>query len=599
MRNTEKKSNKFVVLATYGFAVLCLLLGLFLPLFNGKDVLALKLLEVFKSLANKESEFDLAYHIKFFGMGKAFDFMALVVVLYTLVTVVALAGLVPAVLSVVRKNGKLAKKIYYGVEIAALIVLSLFFVIALQEWVNCYNMVIAICGTFAALLALRTMDKGKKAAVKIALFVLSAIGFLALFNFVSLLEKQAEFNKLSQKVSSGMVETSSGANYLTLLFTEKFSDVFRELSEAKYKALIIFAEFTATVVLINFFIDAVRMATRKDKKVGCIFNLVRFGLEFVLAICLLATALICKTNVGMMLIVILIVAAMQVGISVVKFVNVVLKKSDNNKVAEKAQQDTVEPEAPEAFGNEEPTADVYADEEFVEPQFVTEEYNADETYESFTPTAPADEVAENDEEEDDNDGYVSPEEDMQAHPAETVNTEEPVSNEDGDEIDYEIKTDGTYLLPPDETVKEPEDAPVEEAPAEEPVEEIAADELAEEAAEVETVEEAVEEIAKEPPAEEPVEEIAAEEPAEEVAEIETVEEAVEEIAEEPPAEEPVEEIAAEEPVETIEEVTEQPAVEEPVEEAPAEEERKDYREEIKPYNPYEKRNENNPFRPYE
>ena len=70
-----QKSKKFVLLATYAVAVICLLAGLFLPLFEGKSLLALQLPDVFKSLLNKGlgegAKYDaIAFPIQFFGMGK-------------------------------------------------------------------------------------------------------------------------------------------------------------------------------------------------------------------------------------------------------------------------------------------------------------------------------------------------------------------------------------------------------------------------------------------------------------------------------------------------------------------------------------------------
>lgn len=539
MQNAENKSKKYVVLATYAIAVICLLAGLFLPLFDGKNLLALQLGDVFKSLGNKENEFSLAYSINLFGIEKlGFDFMALVIVLYLVVTALSLFALVPVILSVL-KEGKLAKKFYYGIEIAALIVLSLFFVVALQERSKNYNMVIAIVGTAIALAALCVLDKGKDSAIKIALFALSAIGFLALFDYVLLLGQEEAFEAFTTKLSPALVSDGSGANYLTLLFATKLSEALA-LLDAKNKILLIVAAITATVVLINFFIDAVKLATGRDRKFGKIFDIARYGLELAGAVVTLILALVCKESVGIMLIVILAAAALKLAIAIVRFISGILKKPDNERVDDAVDE-------PETDGYNEPLLiDGYSDEDFIDDELTeTEELKADDGY-----LPPSDD--DNTEPEDD-DGYISPEEDeeqqaaeQQAEEAEAEQTEEPaeeVKPAEEEIEDYEIKTDGTYLLPAEEEAKQTESA---------------------------------EEEAQPEPEEEPIEE-AAEEAAPAEEESETVEESAEEIAEEPAAEETEEE----KPEDDLEETVQRP-----------------YHEEIKPYNPYE-RHSSNPFRDFE
>ncbi len=182
-----QKSKKFVLLATYAVAVICLLAGLFLPLFEGKSLLALQLPDVFKSLLNKGlgegAKYDaIAFPIQFFGMGKKIDFMAVIIVLYLAVTGLSLLAAAPVILSV-RKEGKLAVKLCYAFEISAVTVLSLYLVIALQfypEFPVHYNMIVALGGSFVSLLLLCCMDKGKSGIVRIVLFLLSAVAFLSL-----------------------------------------------------------------------------------------------------------------------------------------------------------------------------------------------------------------------------------------------------------------------------------------------------------------------------------------------------------------------------------------------------------------------------------
>lgn len=554
-RYSMQKSKKYVLLATYVIAVLCLAAGLFLPFYDGKNILALKLGDVFKSLLNKENGFGLAYPVSLFGIEKLhFDFMALVIVLYTAVTALSLLAFVPVALSV-RKEGKLAKGFYYGIEATAIIILSLYLTVALINDNLNYNFVIALSGTVLALVALCGLDKGKNAALKIILFLLSAIGFLALFNIIALVLSDEAYKTFSEnsKFNPFFAQTSikdfSGAGALTSLFTAKFSETLAEFTELKFKTLMIMCEIASVIVLLNFFIDTVKLCTGKDGKVRNIFNIARYGIELIAAVCVLVMALVCKANIGIMLIVVLAVAGVQLAIAIVRFVFGLLKKPENKRVAEIHDEPVHEIDViPEAI-NEEPVfvdsdgystvdlGDDYSDGDYTSPATDGDGYE--------TPveevTQPIEEIPVEEEKQE-----VTEEVEEEIQPVEPPVIEDDYKTPEEDENDYVIEQQTEYI---DEVTEEQKEEIIEEASEEEHTEEVEA---------------------------QPEEEIKAEEIPEEVTE--EIEQA------EQPIEEPAEE--AEEPVEV-----EQPVVEE-------EEATPPYREEIKPYNPYERHN-NNPFRAYE
>ena len=401
-----QKSKKFVLLATYAVAVICLLAGLFLPLFEGKSLLALQLPDVFKSLLNKGlgegAKYDaIAFPIQFFGMGKKIDFMAVIIVLYLAVTGLSLLAAAPVILSV-RKEGKLAVKLCYAFEISAVTVLSLYLVIALQfypEFPVHYNMIVALGGSFVSLLLLCCMDKGKSGIVRIVLFLLSAVAFLSLFNFVILLGKEEAYVSVYEKIKlgSGYIKNDNGAGYLTLLFTKKISDLFKEDVSVKDRALIMLAALTATVVLINYFIDAVRLGTGRDKKFGRIFYISRYGLGLALAVCVLATTFICKSRIGIMLIILLVAVAIQLTISVIRIVSSAIKKKANavsEQEAEDADEITIwkEPEPAKLTATAGATVEEF--EEIPEAEIIEEEIDLTPPFDDLpeeTFTEPAEE----------------------------------------------------------------------------------------------------------------------------------------------------------------------------------------------------------------
>ena len=631
MHKAENKSNKVVVLATYGVAVLCLVLGLVLPLFNGKEVLALKLGDVFKSLLKKDSVFGLANPIALFGIGKSFDITALLIVLYTVVTALAVLAVIPVALSV-RKDGKLAKKLYYGIEITAVIVISLYFVSVISEYgfvfkdAIGYNLVIAGIGTMIALLALTGLDKGKKATVKIVLSVLSLIAFLALIDILSLKISEEKLAKLyDKKLATGLSSGGSGIDYINAFFATKLTDTLK-LFTGKDKILYLVSAITSTVVLLNFIIDTIKLAVRKYKKPSIIFDIVRYGVEIVLAVLVLVVTLICKHYIGLMLIAILVASATQLTIVIVKYVSALRKKAARRTVKEDeiAVEDTYAYKAAEpillADGSETVVENPYnapADELLSDEQPAFEEV-AEETAE--TQAVPESEPATPIPPVPDEDGYVDPELDAkyQQQLLETKEVEQvaagELDDEDLEDVELYNDPDTTYLTDTEEAdEKVAEEEPVEEVAEAEPVEDVESAEDVEEVAEVgvEAIEEPaeaepVEEVAEAEPVEdvesvEDVEEVAEAEPVEEVAETEPVEEIdsvedIEEVAEvgveaiEEPAEaEPVEEVI-EEPAEPVEEPakSEDDGLEEPVQNP--------FRE-VKPYNPYERHN--NPFKQFE
>ena len=631
MRKAENKTKKFVLLATYAVALLCLLAGLFLPLFNGKEMLALQLVEAFKSLINKadptaKHAFTLSYPLNLLGIEKAgFDFMALVVVLYALVSALAVLALVPVILSVLNK-GKAAKKFYYGIEVSALIVFSLFFVAALSFTTKCYNMVIAACGTAVALVILSGIDKGKKATVKIGFFILSAIAYLALFDIVGLLSKQEQFLKFTDKISPDMI-AGSGVDYLTLLFANKISDVLALAPDMKNKALLLLAAITATVVLVNFFIDTVKLATGKDRKTGRIFDIARYGLEVAAALSTLITALICKYTLGLMLIAITAVSAILLAIAILRFLfankKAKAKKSFNSQessaygvpdyslpageapveakpVAEATASETEE-ETP-SFDNIDFSNidDSVVEEKPVEAEQSTEDGTATEQPVSeeipFTPPTPP---------VPDDDGYIDPRLDEEYHKyAESIQNSQPADNYNADDLEdlmvYKPESGGTYLVSENTPVMEGVVETVEEEPYTEPEAQVE-EPVAAEDAEYEPVTQPYAEPYAEPVAQveepvaaeyEPVEQPYAEPYAEEP--VAQVEEPV--AAEYEPVAQPYHEPAYEVKEEPVQQVEQKIEPSEPYAEQ-TKEVQNPFREEVKPYNPYEKHN--NPFRNFD
>ncbi|MDE6104937.1 MAG: DUF3824 domain-containing protein [Clostridia bacterium] len=384
---SDNKTKKLIVIVTYSVAVLCLLLGFFLPLFDGKGILALQLPNVFLSLAKKAptdlgKEFTFAYPILFMGKGKEFDFMAFTVLLYAFITFLALIMFIPIGLTF-KKEGKTGAICAYVIEIAAALVLSLYLIIALEYYPEIkpsWNMVIAICGAVIMLAIQCCANKGKIGAVKLILFLLGAAAFLSLFYIVGTGKvgqfwvKVANKLKCSPALFGSGEETSIGAAYLVLFFESPFKDVLSVMPDAKNKALLCLALIVALCVLINYFIDIISLASNGKRK-GLIFNVVRYGVEIAAVVALFITIAICKMEQGLFLCAILILVAIQLIISIVRLV-LAYKKATDSVEEKKPVQDYFNDGAP-VLADEPVLADslVLAD----EPAFETKPYEPQET----------------------------------------------------------------------------------------------------------------------------------------------------------------------------------------------------------------------------
>ena len=347
-QSETKKPLKYVALITYAIALVCLLLGLFVPLFDGKNILALQLPDVFNYVAGKQifkfgKTFTLSCPIFFLGMNKSVDIMAWTTFAYFLVTVLAVFALIPVIIGTVKRM-KMASVFAYSIECAAVLVVSLYVALGLQlvpESKFCYNFIIPLGGSLIALIVLNCANKKFSGALKTVLLLLSCIAFLMLFNFVTANAKIGDFlikvaNKT--KTSPMFFADSSGIDFLSLLFASPKGELklaFDTMPDAKNKAVLVLSIITATTVLLNFFTDVIGLSTNA-KRVGYSFNVARYLLELLSVVCLFVTVAVCKYKIGIMLIVISVAVFVQLAISVALLIRDLLK---NRKSAEDEQPD--------------------------------------------------------------------------------------------------------------------------------------------------------------------------------------------------------------------------------------------------------------------
>jgi len=349
MENSENKTNRLAALITYTLAVVFLILGLCLPLFDGKNMLAAQLPDVFNHIAGNKNifdfgkEFTLNHEILLFGKGKPVDFMAWVMFLYALVTLFSVIALIPVGISY-KKQGKALKVLSYVVETAAIIILSLYLIVALQHTTFTKlskSLMIAFGGVSLMLIILSCVNKKRTGAAKLALFLLAFVSLLLLFDITVIIPKLAESEKFYNfadklKIStlwygldaSSLIEGfaegemslgSDGISHLAMLFESNYGDALKMLPTTKEKTLLVLSLILAMLIFFNYVTDVIGLSSNAKKR-GYIFNVVRYGLEILAIVSLFITVKVCKYLPGLLLCLILIVCAIQLAISIVRLV---------------------------------------------------------------------------------------------------------------------------------------------------------------------------------------------------------------------------------------------------------------------------------------
>ncbi len=333
-----KKFNKYVLLATYCIAVVCLLAGLFVPLFDGNKMLALQLPDALNTLAGRniiatENKFVLA-GLSIINFGSAtfsLDFGALVVILYAAVTALALIAVIPAGIAF-RKSAKAGSAIAYTLEVAAVIVLSLYVFVELflypeikaelflyPEIKIAYNMLIALGGALLMLIILGIANKKSTGVAKLFLFLLSAIAVLMLFDFATIIPALKDIQNSIHLYPALYHDEGNylGIKFLDMLFSGDFGGAFAAITDTKLKTAIMLGTIASLTVILNYVIDVISLATdAKDK--GLLFNVVRYVFELMVLVSLAITVAISGYGMGLFLIIIAVSALLRFAISLTR-----------------------------------------------------------------------------------------------------------------------------------------------------------------------------------------------------------------------------------------------------------------------------------------
>lgn len=361
MTTQNKKSyNKTATIITYVIAVLCLLAGLFAPLY-GKvlDNSAYKaenamLFMYLPALFN--SAFGTALHVNgwpeditreaYTKQLYGFDINPLVWLLlaYTVVTVVALFFLIPVILG--KKEKKTSAVCAYVMEVIALLVLAAYYIIGATVCgrlivTERFNLLIAAGGLLLILIIQAFINKKSLGAVKVVLAILSGAAVACLFNVSNVLQLILPEGAWQSFSGSFLTTLNSNLGFAVVngqtIYGKHGIGLLMDLDLLKnafaggdiwlkvfYAGLI----GTAAVALLNLMIDIIGLATGSKyaanntvnpNKGSKIFGLVRYIILLVLvATDILALFLANGTTVGIVLYFLAIIVLIQVIIAIVR-----------------------------------------------------------------------------------------------------------------------------------------------------------------------------------------------------------------------------------------------------------------------------------------
>ena len=415
----EKKKNKtkkVIATTTYFIAMLCLLAGLFVPLFNCVEGVPLQermmfryLPSMFNGMCGKEiiklGNYFLPFMPDFTGK---FNFMALIGLLYAVVCVISILMFIPILLGSKKKDT--SARCALGVEVLAMLVTLTYIAYTTYFLINAktlawsdYNFLIAFGGALLMAIIQTISSKGSIGVSKVIGLLLSVLGVIALLDITLFIPKLSDpLAKFAEQIKAGNEATfiaageSSmlGINGISILIVIKdmipqFAEMVQEGKDGIMMLVIfILLIIVAIFTVLNLVFDVIGLSTgkkfKKDRspcKNGAsnTFALVRYILTLIFAIAIVVlTFLIKDVSTGLYL-------WMLLAVLLISLINAAVRTAVDNarykkgKIAptEEVQQRPVFNDPAFAAQTEEADFDrlpaveetpIYADEAFDEPE---------------------------------------------------------------------------------------------------------------------------------------------------------------------------------------------------------------------------------------
>jgi hypothetical protein len=336
MATQTKKTNKGAAIATYVIALVCLLAGIFAPLYGTSGsiterMLFLRLPGAINSALGKTvlsvswaKPFTELYRTQIFGA--SVNIYAWTTLLYAAITVVGIFFLIPVIAG--KKTKHTSATCAYIIETATVLVLSVYIIFKMSEttlagWSN-LGILLAFAGSLIILILQAFINKKNLGLTKFFLLLLSSIAILALYDITLWITALATpITNLANAISSEVAfcQGSSGIYYFVnnILNIQNIGSTLGGLDMSN-KVLYLAITLTVALVMINYFVDLIGIASssKRDSKNHLkknsgskVFGLIRYALELIAAFITIIMLLIVKGKIGVYLYLVLIIALIE------------------------------------------------------------------------------------------------------------------------------------------------------------------------------------------------------------------------------------------------------------------------------------------------
>lgn len=387
-KKSKKNSNRIFALITYLIALICLLLGLFLPYDFAKPVdtmIGMQIPAAFDSIYKigngmqellKTPAFDPALSFPVaIGEMLAIDLGAILLVLYSVVAVAGIIALIPVIASTCRNKKKKAKKTspeeieaaYYEersgkheknvalraasfIEVFAVMVLSIyvFFHLATLGDIMKFNYAVlaAFGGTLLMLIVQAFFYKGGSGVMKFVLALMSTLAIVLIYGVNYIIPPLADVLK-DIDITSLFTVSGTGVSAIEFILAPLLGAAISfEGLEITMMILYICVMVFGYLAVVNFVLDLMGLG-KKTNKFMLVVNIIRYFLEFAaIAVVLIMAFVIKEVTFGYLTIALLVLAALAFIFNIFRLV--AYPKKRKAKKGKKAASGAVAVEARES-----------------------------------------------------------------------------------------------------------------------------------------------------------------------------------------------------------------------------------------------------------
>ena len=333
--SSNNQSKKYFSVVTYCLALICLLLGLFLPVFNGKSLLFMALPDAFcttfgitmNDMLGEELTRTQSFTLPF--VDKSIDLAAILITLYGLITAIGVVMLIPVIAA--KSDKKTANVCAYLVETIAGVILVAYTVLEIHWFISLspataefnwdYGVIgIALGGTLLMLILQSFRYKGKSGVMKFFLFIFGAAGVLTIFNIPKLFGLETT-TILDGKLWISFFGDTFGINATGTIFKEGMaaSETLFGSADTLAKVAMAAAGLSVVMALVNFAIDIFAIGASSNKGTHVV-DVIRYLVETLLVILAVIMIFVLNNDVkpGLLMYILLAVAIIQLVIASIR-----------------------------------------------------------------------------------------------------------------------------------------------------------------------------------------------------------------------------------------------------------------------------------------